>query len=53
MYFAACFRFKEGCNNVAEDIKQRAIALKLESYTKKFDHIILKTQLQKDNSQSD
>ena len=53
MYFTACFRFKEGCNNVAEDIKQRAIVLKFQSHTKKFDHFILKTQLQKDNSQND
>ena len=45
MYFAACFRFKEGCYNVAEDIKQRAIVLKFQSYTKNFDHFILKTEL--------
>ena len=47
MYFAACFRFKEGCNNVAEDIKQRTTVLKFESQIKQFDHFILKTQLQK------
>ena len=53
MYFTACFRFKEGCNNVAEDIKQRAIVLKFQLLKKKFDHFILKTQLQKHISQND
>ena len=35
MYFAACFRFKEGCNNVAEDIKHKGIVLKFQLHTKK------------------
>ena len=34
MFFAARFHFKERCNNIVEDIKQRSIVLKCQSQEK-------------------
>ena len=53
MFFVACFNFKKRCNNISQDIKQRALVFKCQSQKKQFDHFIKKTQWQKDISQND